>query len=391
VSGRHRGLARALVGAAAIGALACATSIATNASAQPYQQPYQPYQPYQPGYGQPGYGQPGYGQPGFTPQPGQYCPPGQFCPPGGQTYPDPSKLKSTSLEMGYLYGTAAAWGIGTGIWIDAEAEIDEPGFAILPPLVIGAAAAGGVAIADFAVHQMPRGVPSAIATGTLLGSGLGLGIAGYEAAVGNHWEFKEIMRSEFVGSTAGAVLGIVGGVLLRPSPKTNMFMLSAGVWGAGIGAAFGGGASNGDLGNSDQDILLGGLIGYGVTTAAAGTISIFWVPSWSQLGWMWAGFGIGAAATTPVYLFYIGSDADPRRGLIAQGVGGLLGAGLFALIGKPDEKGAAYTWNEPLVPGHRFEVGKILSGSIAPTPVATAADGRPYGFGAELTLTGVLY
>lgn len=354
------------------------------------------YQPYQPGYGQPY--QPGYGQP-------TNCPPGQWCPPNqggyGQPYAPPAKLKATGLERGYLYVTAAAWGIATGAWIDVAAEIDDPGFAILPPLIIGAVVPGAVAITDFAVGGFPRGLPSAIATGTLLGSGLGLGIAGHQATNGNDWDANAILAANFVGSTTGAILGTVGGLLLKPSPKSNMLMLSSGFWGAAIGAEFGGAASNGTLENSDQDILLGGLIGYGVGVATTGTVSIWWVPSWNQLAWMWAGFGIGEVATTPIYLFYIGGDGEPRRGLIAQGIGGLLGASLFALIGDPDQPGSAYQTakGEPLVPKH-FKVGEVLGGSLLPTPeVRTIAESRQpgvgpterVGFGLQASMTGMLY
>src|SRR5688572_14547306 len=45
----------------------------------------------------------------------------------------PTKTRSTALEVGYLYVTAAAWGVGTGIWIDAEAGIEDPGLQFIFP------------------------------------------------------------------------------------------------------------------------------------------------------------------------------------------------------------------------------------------------------------------
>jgi hypothetical protein len=50
-----------------------------------------------------------------------------------------------------------------------------------------------------------------------------------------------------------------------------------------------------------------------------------WVPSYTSLSWMWIGFGAGAAVSAPVYLFYLGGDHDPRRGLIFQGTAATLG------------------------------------------------------------------
>ncbi|MFO0615040.1 MAG: hypothetical protein U0414_20790 [Polyangiaceae bacterium] len=168
------------------------------------------------------------------------------------TAPPPGKLKATGLERGYLYVTAAAWGIGTGAWIDVAADITDPGFAILPPLIFGAVTPGAIAITDYAVGGFPRGLPSAIATGTLLGAGLGLGIGGYESTNGDKWSANGVLAANFIGSTTGAVLGTVGGLLLKPSPKSNMLMMSfSGFWGAAIGAEFGGAASNGNLEKSD--------------------------------------------------------------------------------------------------------------------------------------------
>jgi hypothetical protein len=50
-----------------------------------------------------------------------------------------------------------------------------------------------------------------------------------------------------------------------------------------------------------------------------------WVPTYKSLAWMWTGFGVGIAASLPVYLFYAGSEHETRRGLIFQGTAGTLG------------------------------------------------------------------
>src|SRR5438094_1556004 len=81
------------------------------------------------GYGQPGYGQPGYGQPGY----GQPY----------QSYQPPTRPVSSPLEIGLLYVAAASWGVGTGIWIDAEVAGDkniDPAVAFIAPAILGVAA-----------------------------------------------------------------------------------------------------------------------------------------------------------------------------------------------------------------------------------------------------------
>jgi hypothetical protein len=250
------------------------------------------------------------------------------------------------LELGYLYGTSIAWGIGTGVWLDVEAGIDNPGLAIIMPALFGAAAPIGVLIADYAIGDFPRGVPASLATGMWLGAGLGAGIWVVQSAVSStseEWGFPGLGRAAFVGSVVGGVGGGVIGGVLEPSPKTSMFVLSASGWGAMVGAAFGGAASSGGWKEANDAVTVGGLVGYGVGMLGSGGASIPWVPSWGQLGAMWAGFGIGAAATTPIYLVYLAvPDADPRTGLIAQGIGGLLGIGAGALLGPRNRSSDPY-------------------------------------------------
>ncbi len=335
----------------------------------PPQQPpvYNPQPPYgqpQPGpYGAPPYGQPPYGYPGYGYPPG------------------PQHHKRSTLEIGYLYGTSIAWGIGTGAWLDAEAETSNPGVALIMPALFGAVAPVGVFIADYASHDLPEGFPAALATGMWLGAGLGAGIWTVGSAVGdtNVWSFAALGRAAFVGSVAGGTIGGLLGGLMDVSPKTSMFTLSASAWGAGVGFAFGGAASQGNWRRANDAVTVGGLIGYGVGLLGSSGASIAWTPSWAQIGAMWAGYGIGAAATTPIYLVYLAVDADPRTGLIAQGIGGLLGIGIGAFLAPPNRKGPNYASNE--TGPEKFEFAKLLG--IAPTPMGEE--------GLGLTATGLLW
>ena len=284
---------------------------------------------------------------------GQYQPPPP--PPYGyppqQPYPQPPprqrRPRSTGLEISTLYVTATAYGVGTGIFFDALVGIEDPGLALIAPGILGVAAPIVVFIADR--PEMPEGMPSAIAAGMLIGAAEGLGVASYQwvsAKKENEWPFLGLAASEFIGATVGGVAGYGFYYLLRPHPKNNIFLASSAVWGSGIGSLFGGGASNGDWGQANDAVSLGGLIGLNVAVAGAVGLSAVWTPSWDQIGWMWGGAAIGAAASLPVYILYAGSDKDPRRGLIAQGVAATLGIGAGAFIGRPDRRGAL-VYNEP--------------------------------------------
>ena len=235
---------------------------------------------------------------------------------------------ASALEIGTLYGFSAGYGVGTGIWLDAEFGIDDPGMRFLPPVILGLAMPVGVFFLDR--PRMPRGMPAAIAMGMAIGAGEGVGIASYQyvtAKEGEGWGFRGFSRSVFIGSTAGTLLGVAAAFTMEPSPKTSLLLGSGVGWGMLIGSAFGYGSSqaHSPFGDANDSAALGGLIGYNVGLAGAAAVSTVWVPSYTSLAWMWMGFGAGAVISAPVYLFYAGSDHDPRRGLIFQGTAATLG------------------------------------------------------------------
>jgi hypothetical protein len=263
-----------------------------------------------------------------------------------------------------LYVTAAAWGVGTGIWLDALFEIEDPGLRFILPGILGIAAPVAVFLADR--PAMPEGLPSAIAAGMIIGAGEGLGIASTQWVTSeeeNEWGFKGLATSEFIGSTVGGVGGGLFYYFLKPHPKNNVFLTSSVFWGSLIGSEFGGGASESFAlwGDTNDSVAVGGLIGFNVALVGAAGLSAFWTPSWDQIGWMWGGLAIGSVITAPVYIFYAGSDYDPRRGLIFQGVAGTLGLAAGALIGRPDKKGALV--KQEL---ERPKFARILGGGLHP-------------------------
>jgi hypothetical protein len=374
------------------------TAVTSGAFAQ-FTQP-QPYSQPQQGYGQP---QQGYGQP----QP--YNGYGYVAPTGPK--------KSTSLEIATLYATATAWGIGTGIWIDTEAGTKDPGIALIAPVILGAAAPAAVFFADR--PAMREGLPSAISLGLLLGAGEGLGIAGYQAVTstnarcsftsagvidppsctpGTSWGFKGLARAEFIGSTLGGIGGFAYGYFLRPSPKNNVLIGSAAIWGTVIGSQFGWGASTlqenvtipipggpplnltrkTTWSETNDSAALGGLIGFNALVVGAAGLSLAWRPSWQQLEWMWGGFAIGEAASLLVYPFYATGDSDPRRGLIFQGVAGTIGMIAGAFIGRPDTPGSLAREqkreHEEQDRQRHGRFAKVTGGGLMPVPGGVGAN-----------------
>jgi len=255
--------------------------------------------------------------------------------PFGYVQPAPSRTRS-GTEITVLYSAAAVYGVGMGVWFGAEAGIKDPGLFLIAPAILGVAGPVGVYFLD--KPSMPRGLPAAIASGMVIGAGEGIGLASYQFATRNSedaWGFRGLSRATAIGATLGGVGGFALGYLQEPSPKSSLLTSSGVVWGAAIGGMFGYGASGAGIGygRANDSAALGGLIGFNVGLAAAAGLSTVYIPSYRALTYMWAGAGIGAAASLPVYLAYAGKDSPPaKRGLVFSGTTTMLGIVAGALL-----------------------------------------------------------
>lgn len=245
-----------------------------------------------------------------------------------------SSRTASSFELGTLYVTSAAYGIGLGIWLDAELGLEDPGILLIPPTLLGVAAPVGA----FALNhpRMHRGVPGAIAAGLFIGAAEGLGIAGTQMVTADDpWGFTGLSRAMVIGATAGGIGGYALGVLQEPSPNISAFATSGAVWGTLIGSAIGLGASEAGVGfeSSNDWMARGGLIGFNAGLVVTMGLSTAFVPTLDQLSWMWLGGGIGAAVSLPVYLFYLRDGAPPaKRGLLFSATAttlGIVAGGVF--------------------------------------------------------------
>ncbi|HSY24966.1 MAG TPA: hypothetical protein VK841_22735 [Polyangiaceae bacterium] len=366
--------------------LAASISVATAAEAQtpaPYGQPApvpaQPYgQPAQP-YPQPAQPYPPPAQPYPPPaQPAPYPPPAQPYPPPAQAYPQaapppqypqpvyvqpqpapypppqpmfqppPRNRYRSANEMAFLYGTSAIYGVGTGVWIDSLAGTSDPGIAVLAPVAFGAAVPIGLYLWD-QYDEFDRAVPSTIATGLLLGAVEGVAIDGLQWQLTgnggpNSWNFKTNTSVVFLTTTVGGVGGYAFGEWLQPDPRGLAFISSAAGWGSIAGVLFGGGVVGGDW---KDGAAVWGFSGYNAGIVAAGALSTVYTPSWTTLKYLWAGEVLGTLATTPVYLFYIGSNSDPRHGMIANAFGGLAGIALAAVFTANMTDNGGNAWAPP--------------------------------------------
>ena len=64
---------------------------------------------------------------------------------GQQPFPvQPVRRERTQLELGVLYGTSVAYGVGMGVWVSTEIGFDDPALFLIPPALLGVAAPVGV-------------------------------------------------------------------------------------------------------------------------------------------------------------------------------------------------------------------------------------------------------
>lgn len=272
-------------------------------------------------------------------QPPQAYPMGQ--PP--QPYPmvttttTSSSHKRGPTEMAVLYPVATAYGVGMGVWVSAEIGSGDPATFLIPPIILGVAAPIGAFALDH--PTMHRGMPMAITAGMLLGAGEGLGVYGthfVRTNSENAWGFRGLSRSVGIGATVGAGAGWAAGYFMEPPVTTSVLALSGAVWGTAIGSMFGYGATGGssDYEHANDTAAIAGLVGYNVGMMGAAAYGAIAIPTATQIGWMWGGAGIGAAASLPIFLAYAGEGGPPaRRGFIFMGTAttlGLLAGGILS-------------------------------------------------------------
>ena len=335
---------------------------------QPQQQPYYPQPQPQPYYPQPQQQQPYYPQPqGYQPYPQQQ-----------PYYPQPQQQVQTQRrgagEMGALYVTGAIYGIGTGIWLDALGKIDNPGPAVVMPILFGAGVPIGLWAWDRGVGGLHRGVPASIAAGLVLGGVEGIAINGvqwqYTRERNNDWSFQTQTTVTWIMATAGGVGGWAFGEWLRPDPRGLTFTVSA----AGMGAVSGsliGIASQNRHQDWKDGASVAGIIGYNIGIVGGAALSIVHTPSYYSQKWMWIGYAGGAVAGSLVFPFYLALDnPNYKSGLIGPALGSIAGAALAGALTFDSKDNGQATYKPPV----DLNVGAIPP--LTPVSAQNTASGR---------------
>ncbi len=281
--------------------------------------------------------------------------------------------------MTFMYVTGGLYGIGSGIWLDALFKIDDPGTAAILPITLGAAVPVGFFFWDDRGGPLHRGVPSSVATGLTLGAVEGIAIGGtqwqYTREQNDDWSFQTQTTVTWVMATGGGIGGWAFGEWIRPDPRSMGFIVSGAGWGAISGTLFGAGVSGKDW---KDGASVAGLVGYNAGIVGTGAISLFHTPSWASQKYMWLGYTLGTLAGFLVYPFYLFvKDPEVKRGMIANALGGLAGAGIAGAmtwdLQDPEDAPRSAKWKPP------FDVAILPAPRLDPALGVSPASATPQG------------
>lgn len=257
--------------------------------------------------------------------------------PGATAPVDETREPRGGVEAAGLYTSAILLGIGTGVWLDVMFEVDEIQGAVVLPLLLGGAGAGGLYLAERVGGPIRRGRGTAMSNGFLLGltAGTLLGVYGGEEL---RWRGRGVATSIWGGAVLGAGLGYGLGALAESRPASASFVGSGGLWGAAFGATVGG-----LIDADEEDVLLAALVGEVVGAGAAAALAATLHPGEAQVRWMDLGILSGGLVGTGLaVLIFGGSDLRSPTVPMIFVEAGMIGGGILGyVLGRPSTPAAA--------------------------------------------------
>jgi len=237
--------------------------------------------------------------------------------------------RRTSDEIGVLYLSSIAYGLGAGLWIDILSEPNGVAGAVLPPLLFAGASAGIVGLVDSG-KGLRYGAAQSTSTGMWLGFWQGFAWGTYyqaESSYQNQMSSQAYATLLFGTTTAGAITGGLIGSLTQTTPGQSAFVGSTALWPAlifGIGTAA---LSSDNNGSRDDHAMLAaslGLTGGTVVGAlTAGTVA----PTTARVRFLDIGAIAGGLALGGISLAAGGNNAKIESTLLLTDVGMIAGLG----------------------------------------------------------------
>lgn len=235
------------------------------------------------------------------------------------------------LEAASVYTSAILLGVGTGIWIDVMAEVDDTRAAVIAPLLLGGAGAGAVYLGERLNGSLRRGHGTAMSNGVLLGALAG-SLFGAWGGSAERWSGRAVASTVWGGAMLGLGAGLGAGAITDITPAAASFVGSGGIWGSlfGLGVAM--------IADVDADgyllgALTGELAGVALGAALTGTLR----PTEAQVHWMDLGFLSGGLIGTGLaVLIFANTDLDSPALPAAVVEASLIGGGILGyVLGRP--------------------------------------------------------
>ena len=247
--------------------------------------------------------------------------------------PDESLQPRSTLESVSLYTSSILFGVGTGVWLDVVAGVEDIRVAVIMPLVFGGVGAGALWLGEHNHGPLRRGRGLAMSNGLVLGTIAGT-LLGAWGGSREYWTGRGVASTIWGGAALGVGLGIGLGTLADVTPASASFVGSGGLWGAAFGAITALAANA-----SGDGVLIGGLVGEGAGIVATAALASAVHPAEAQVRWMDLGVLSGGLVGAGIAVLAFG-NSDLRTPLAPALITelGMIGGGVLGyVLGRPTQ------------------------------------------------------
>lgn len=275
-----------------------------------------------------------------------------------------SEDRRTSTEMAQLYVAAAAYGIGTGLWLAVQTEPESVAAVTLPTLALGVAAPVGVYLLDD--HSTLRyGTPTAILSGLTVGLTQGaLWTTYYQAQARAEDEFtgRTMATLVWLPTTLGAVAGGVLGETFGTTPGRAELVAAGSTLAATFTGLLTAALLPDDIQRPDDYVALSAALASNAGAVGGWFLGRAWSPSIARVRYLQLGALGGGAGSALLFLTFAGKDSEPRAAAAVTAIG--LGGGVAL----------ATVLTSGMAPDNRRELSGAASAQLL---IAPGADGVP--------------
>ena len=275
-----------------------------------------------------------------------------------------SEDRRTSTEMAQLYVAAAAYGIGTGLWLAVQTEPESVAAVTLPTLALGVAAPVGVYLLDDR-STLRYGTPTAILSGLTVGLTQGALWTTYyqaQARAADEFSGRTMATLVWLPTTLGAVAGCVLGETFGTTPGRAELVAAGSTLAATFTGLLTAALLPDDIQRPDDYVALSAALASNAGAVGGWFLGRAWSPSIARVRYLQLGALGGGAGSALLFLTFAGKDSEPRAAAAVTAIG--LGGGVAL----------ATVLTSGMAPDNRRELSGAASAQLL---IAPGADGVP--------------